>query len=203
MNDIRRQQSQKPRLPRKIQHESQRKFNRHIKLFYSITHQEPVSVLPQSCLILTCQSNLQNTCLLILFFFSIYIYIYLAAPGLRFSKRDLQLQGVGSGSLTRDLTWAPCFGTMESQPLDHQGSPCLLLLSLIILLPLQAAKSSEKSSGGGGARCSVRRLNISVASSLHFTLTQAGSWPARQNSGEEHSFWGLVELGLNPSPANY
>ena len=77
MNDVRRQQSQKPRLPRKIQHESQRKFNRHIKLFYSITHQEPVSVLPQSCLILTCQSNLQNTCLLILFFFSIYIYIYI------------------------------------------------------------------------------------------------------------------------------
>ena len=46
MADIRRQQFQKPGLPRKIQHESQRKFNRHIKLFYSITHQEPVSVLP-------------------------------------------------------------------------------------------------------------------------------------------------------------
>ena len=86
MDDIRRQQSQKPGLPRKIQHESQRKFNRHIKFFYSITHQEPVSVLPRSCLILACQFNLQNTCLLILFF---SIYTYLSAPGLRFSKRDL------------------------------------------------------------------------------------------------------------------
>ena len=68
MVNIRRQQFEKPGLPREIQHESQRKFNRHIKLFYSITHQEPVSMLPQSCLTLACQFNLQSTCLLILFF---------------------------------------------------------------------------------------------------------------------------------------
>ena len=30
---------------------------------------------------------------------------------------------VGSSSLTRDRTQAPCIGTAESQPLDHQGSP--------------------------------------------------------------------------------
>ena len=30
---------------------------------------------------------------------------------------------VGSSSLTRDRTWAPCIGSTESYPLDHQGSP--------------------------------------------------------------------------------
>ena len=30
-----------------------------------------------------------------------------------------------SASLIRDWTWAPCTGSMESQPLDHQGSPNL------------------------------------------------------------------------------
>ena len=26
-------------------------------------------------------------------------------------------------SLTKDQTWAPCIGSAESYPLDHQGSP--------------------------------------------------------------------------------
>ena len=30
------------------------------------------------------------------------------------------LQHVGSSSLTRDCTWAPCIGIMESEPLDRQ-----------------------------------------------------------------------------------
>ena len=30
---------------------------------------------------------------------------------------------VGSSSLTRDRTRAPCIGSTESYPLDHQGSP--------------------------------------------------------------------------------
>ena len=30
---------------------------------------------------------------------------------------------VGSSSLTRDWTWAPCIGSAESYPLHHQGSP--------------------------------------------------------------------------------
>ena len=30
----------------------------------------------------------------------------------------------GYSSPTRDRTWAPCIGSMESYPLDHQGSPC-------------------------------------------------------------------------------
>ena len=29
----------------------------------------------------------------------------------------------GSSSPTRDWTWAPCIGSVESYPLDHQGSP--------------------------------------------------------------------------------
>ena len=29
----------------------------------------------------------------------------------------------GSSSLTRNRTQAPCIGSMESYPLDHQGSP--------------------------------------------------------------------------------
>ena len=30
---------------------------------------------------------------------------------------------VGSSSLTRDQTQAPCIGSVESYPLDHQGNP--------------------------------------------------------------------------------
>ena len=30
---------------------------------------------------------------------------------------------VGSSSLSRDRTWAPCIATVESYPLCHQGSP--------------------------------------------------------------------------------
>ena len=36
---------------------------------------------------------------------------------------DLYLWHVGSGSLTRDRTQAPCIGSMEFKPLDHEGSP--------------------------------------------------------------------------------
>ena len=34
-----------------------------------------------------------------------------------------QLWYMGSSSQTRSQTWAPCIGSSESQPLDHQGSP--------------------------------------------------------------------------------
>ena len=45
------------------------------------------------------------------FFF--FFLIFLATPG---GMRDLS-------SLTRDGTHAPCSGSVESQPLDSQGSP--------------------------------------------------------------------------------
>ena len=56
-----------------------------------------------------------------LFFF--LIFIYLAAPDLSWGMRDLYLQRVGSSSLTRDRTRAPCTGGTDPEPLDHQGSP--------------------------------------------------------------------------------
>jgi len=37
-------------------------------------------------------------------------------------------------SLTRDGTWAPCIGSLESWPLDHQGSPRVSLFILSVLL---------------------------------------------------------------------
>ena len=37
--------------------------------------------------------------------------------------RTVKLQPVGSSSLSRDRTRAPCPGSTESQPLDPQGSP--------------------------------------------------------------------------------
>ena len=38
-----------------------------------------------------------------------------------------ELQHVDSSSLIRDQTQAPCIESTESQPLDHQGSPCHIL----------------------------------------------------------------------------
>ena len=37
--------------------------------------------------------------------------------------RDLLLQHVGSTFLTTHQTWTPCVGSVESKPLDNQGSP--------------------------------------------------------------------------------
>ena len=37
---------------------------------------------------------------------------------------------VGSGSPSRDRTWAPCIGSAESYLLDHQGSPSMCLYAL-------------------------------------------------------------------------
>ena len=53
----------------------------------------------------------------------LFVLIYLTVLGLSCSKQDFQLQNVGCSSLTRDGTWPPCIGSLESQPLDHQGSP--------------------------------------------------------------------------------
>ena len=37
-------------------------------------------------------------------------------------------------SRTRDRTWAPCIGSVESYPLDHQGSPRRFFFFKIIYL---------------------------------------------------------------------
>ena len=45
------------------------------------------------------------------------------------SVQGLYLWLVGSSSLTRNQTQAPCIGRAESQPLGHQGSPQIYILS--------------------------------------------------------------------------
>ena len=47
--------------------------------------------------------------------------------------RDLKLQQVGSSSLTRDQTWASCIENSESYPLDHQGSPTVIIFNAFVL----------------------------------------------------------------------
>ena len=55
--------------------------------------------------------------------------IFIAACGLlSYGMRTLSCSmHAGSSSLTRDQTWAPCIGSTESYPLDHQGSPYNLI----------------------------------------------------------------------------
>ena len=48
---------------------------------------------------------------------------------------------VGFSSPTRDQTQAPCIGSSESYPLDHQGSPLICMISdksalILIFVPL-------------------------------------------------------------------
>ena len=52
----------------------------------------------------------------LLFFYCLFLFIYLAALSIRCSTQDLQssLWHVGSNSLTRDQTQAPCIGSTES-----------------------------------------------------------------------------------------
>ena len=60
----------------------------------------------------------------------------LAVLGLSCGTRDLHCgmrtlscgMHAGSSCLTRDRTWAPWIGSVESSPLDHQGSPLTLFL---------------------------------------------------------------------------
>ena len=61
-------------------------------------------------------------------FFNIYLVIdylfILAALGLSCGMRTLSCgMYAGSSSPTRDWTRAPCIGSAESYPLDHQGRP--------------------------------------------------------------------------------
>ena len=76
----------------------------------------------------------------LVFFLCLFLF-YLSASGLGWlglscTTRDLfmrhansQLWHVGSGCLSRDQTQASCVRTVESQLLDHQGSPCYAMLS--------------------------------------------------------------------------
>ena len=46
------------------------------------------------------------------------------------AMQTLELCHVGSRSLTRDQTWAPCIERAESPPLDHQESPSFFSLQI-------------------------------------------------------------------------
>ena len=59
---------------------------------------------------------------LFVFFLFFFLNIYLAAPGLSWHVKSLQLQHVGSSFLTRGQTWAPSVGSTEFQLLDHEES---------------------------------------------------------------------------------
>lgn len=58
------------------------------------------------------------------------IFIYLGAPGLSCCMQDLYLWYVGSSSPTKDRIWAPCIGSSDSEPLDHQASPQTQFLTI-------------------------------------------------------------------------
>ena len=58
-------------------------------------------------------------------FLDCYLFIYLAAPH---SMQD-------PSSLTRDQTRFPCSGSVESQPLEHQGIPINSLFILVVWSP--------------------------------------------------------------------
>ena len=56
------------------------------------------------------------------------LFIYLVALGVSCGMWTLSCSmHMGSSSLTRDQTWTPCIGSVESYPLHHQGSPGWLL----------------------------------------------------------------------------
>ena len=68
---------------------------------------------------------------IIFFYIYCYVFIYLAVPGL-ICGSELLAEACGSVSPTRDRTRAPCIGSTESYPLDHQGSPHSNILAWII-----------------------------------------------------------------------
>ena len=81
----------------------------------------PDSIQQLFCLLVT--DFFKN--LLIFLFTQFLSLIYLVAPSLQLGHVNSQLQHVGSSSLIRNGTWAPCIGSSESQPLDTQGSPVI------------------------------------------------------------------------------
>ena len=100
-----------------------------------------------------------------IFFKIIYIFTHLAAWGLRFSPMDLFLLcHVGSSSLTRDQTWAPCTGgcgvLATGPPEKSQGSHALWCYfdSLIPFLLLLRPHGNEAYGGGGQGAWAVHEL---------------------------------------------
>ena len=50
---------------------------------------------------------------------------------------------IGSSSPPRDRTWAPCIGSVESFPLDHQRRPHLLCFFFFLSMPIILYSSTQ------------------------------------------------------------
>lgn len=80
------------------------------------------------------QPKLNGSLFLAFFKKYLFLFIYLAVPGLSCSThcrgQDLQLWHTGSSSQTRDRTLdPPCTGSSETELLDNEGRPRLSLLT--------------------------------------------------------------------------
>ena len=103
----------------------------------------------------------------------LYMYIYNLLIWLQW----VQLQPVGSRSLMRDGTWAPCMGSMESQLLDQQGSPAFPFSSVCVSF-LESKSLGWKCRNMNASRvipCLSRDLVISTRA--HTTQTWMGKRP--------------------------
>ena len=92
-------------------------------IYYAMTEQHFLITLFSFFPVFLPPSFLLNTCTFKKI--KILIYIYLTAPSLSCGTWDLYLWQEGSSSLIRDWNWAPCIGSMESEPLDHRGNPSI------------------------------------------------------------------------------
>ena len=82
---------------------------------------------PQAIATITIVSHVPDVAMMVSFSFYLFIYLGCSGSQLRHMRSLLQQVGVHthvvSSSPTRDRTQAPCIGSTESYPLDHQGSP--------------------------------------------------------------------------------
>ena len=92
----------------------------------SLTHLDLSSFGSPIILLLASSQPLGQLSFILLFFKKYFwlCWVLVVAHGI-FScgMLDIQWEHVGSSSLIRDQTWAPCIGRMESQPLDCHGNP--------------------------------------------------------------------------------
>ena len=79
------------------------------------------------------------------FFFNIYVFIYLVAPGLSCGMWTLSCgMHVGSNSLTRDRTQGPCIESVESYPLCHQENPSWPFLRVVLERGWERAQNTKR-----------------------------------------------------------
>ena len=67
-----------------------------------------------------------SDCHFLSLFLKKYLFVYLAVPGLSYSMWNLWLQHVGSSSLTRDRTQAPCIGVWSLRHWTTREVPDLI-----------------------------------------------------------------------------